>query len=478
MKVAIVGTGYVGLVTGACFAEAGNDVVCVDSNADKVRQIRAGRLPFFEPGLQELVAPLLGTGRLSFTTCLEEASHHARVVFLAVGTPTNAEGGADIEGLLACTAELAAVLTGPCLVVVKSTAPVGTCERLQRLLDELLLQRGTGWTAEVASNPEFLAEGRAIADFRNPSRIVIGATSETAVQTLNALYATFDPEESRILHMDVRSAEFAKYACNAMLAARVSFINELAGIAGRLGADIRPVCRVLQTDPRIGGQYLQPGAGFGGSCLPKDLRALIRMAQDQHEPASLLRSIEHVNQRQIKLLFDAIATCLGGDVRGRCIAIWGLAFKPGTDDVREAPSLALIRQLLSAGARVRGYDPVAMPVVHSLIASPSLTLTQTARETLHGADVLAVMTEWDEFREPDFRAMAAALKTHAVFDARHLYRRQDLAQHGMQHYRPGDQVDITPTHPVGRSRMDARSPPSPTQTRNAFAEQSVAPLTR
>lgn len=476
MKVAIVGTGYVGLVTGACFAEAGNEVVCVDSNEDKVQCMRTGRLAFYEPGLKELVGPLQATGRLSFTSRLAEGCRDARVVFLAVGTPSNADGCADIASLLACTAELAAALVAPCLVIVKSTAPVGTCERLQQLLDERLDQRGTGWRVEVASNPEFLAEGRAVEDFRHPSRIVIGAASDTAIQTLRSLYEPFDPESTRTLLMDVRSAEFAKYACNAMLAARVSLINELAGIAARLGADIQPVCRVLQTDPRIGGQYLQPGAGFGGSCLPKDLRALIRMAQDQHEPASLLRSVEQVNQRQIKLLFDAIATHLGGDVRGRCIAIWGLAFKPGTDDVREAPSLALVRQLLSAGAKVRGYDPVAMPAVESLLASPGLTLAETARQALKGADVLAVMTEWDEFRQPDFKAMAAMLTARAVFDARHLYRRSEVTQAGLQHYRPGDEV--IPRHPAARGRMNLPLPDALTQVSSRQREKGNAPLAR
>jgi UDPglucose 6-dehydrogenase len=473
MKVAIVGSGYVGLVTGACLAEAGNDVVCVDSNEDKVQGLRAGRLPFYEPGLKELVDPLQASGRLAFTTRMAEGCRDARVVFLAVGTPSDEDGCADIQGLLACTAELADALNAPCLVIVKSTAPVGTCERLQRLLDDRLRQ--TGWTVEVASNPEFLAEGRAVADFRHPSRIVIGAASESAAKTLNTLYEPFDPGGDKILKMDVRSAEFAKYACNAMLAARVSFINELAGIAGRLGADIQPVCRVLQTDPRIGGQYLQPGAGFGGSCLPKDLRALIRMAQDLHEPAMLLRSIEHVNQRQIKLLFDAIATRLGGDVRGRCIAVWGLAFKPGTDDVREAPSIALVRQLLAAGAKVRSYDPIAMPAVRGLIASPGLVLTDTAFEALHGADVLAVMTEWDEFRQPDFGAMANLLKARAIFDARHLYRRQDIAPHRMTHYRPGDDVAFMPPPPATRNRQDTRFPTSAAPGRGPQSVKAGAP---
>ncbi|NGM87999.1 UDP-glucose/GDP-mannose dehydrogenase family protein [Parapusillimonas sp. SGNA-6] len=473
MKVVIVGTGYVGLVTGACLAEAGNEVACVDSNEDKIRSLRAGHIPFYEPDLEELVCPLQAAGRLTFTTCLAEACCDARVVFLAVGTPSGEDGCADINGLLACAAELADALSAPCLVVVKSTAPVGTCERLQRVLDKRLHQ--AGWSVEVASNPEFLAEGRAVADFRRPSRIVIGAASVAAAETLRTLYQPFDSGGQKILTMDVRSAEFAKYACNAMLAARISFINELAGIAGRLGADIQPVCRVLQTDPRIGGQYLQPGAGFGGSCLPKDLRALIRMAQDRHEPATLLRSIEHVNQRQIKLLFEAIGTHLGGDVRGRCIAIWGLAFKPGTDDIREAPSIALVSQLLAAGAKVRAFDPVAMPAVRRLIASPNLILADTADHALQGADVLVVMTEWDEFRAPDFDAMAGMLKARAIFDARHLYRRQDVMRHRLSHYRPGDDVRFMPRTPTARGRSDARLPPSQTSGRDAHAVDTGAP---
>lgn len=443
MNIAIVGTGYVGLVTGACFAEAGNHVTCIDSNSRKIAGIRKGELPFYEPGLLPLVDAGAAGGTLHFTDRLDDGIKNAQVVFLAVGTPSAADGCANVDKLLQCAGQLAQTLDHSCTVVVKSTAPVGTCERVQAIFDQSLPARCPGASVDVAANPEFLAEGRAVADFRKPTRIVTGTSGNKAHETLQSLYAPFDPLQDRLLNMDVRSAEFAKYACNAMLAARISLINELAGIAGTLGADIGSVCRVLTSDPRIGASYLHPGVGYGGSCLPKDLRALIRMAEDQQEPASILRSVELVNQRQVRLLFEAIADEFNGRLSGRCIAVWGLAFKPGTDDIREAPSLALIRMLADAGATIRGYDPVAAPHVSRLKLNPGIILTDTALMACDGSDALVVMTEWDEFKTPDFTQIASRLKGGTVFDGRHLYRSADLENAGLKHRCLGQRKETT-----------------------------------
>ncbi|SHI35184.1 UDP-glucose dehydrogenase family protein [Pollutimonas bauzanensis] len=470
MNVAIIGTGYVGLVTGACLAESGNSVVCIDNDAAKVASLREGQLPFHEPLLDDLVAAARQRGKLWFTDQLEQGTRAADIIFLALGTPSGADGYAQVAPLLQCAQDLAATLRHKCLVVVKSTVPPGTCATIQALFDMQLAQGNAAYRVSVASNPEFLSEGSAVADFRNPARIVVGAANDHAAGTLRQLYAPFDPGGKLVMEMDVRSAEFAKYACNAMLAARISLINELANIAGRIGADIAPICRVLRSDPRIGSQYLQPGAGYGGSCLPKDLRALIRMAQDEDEPAAILRSVEQVNQRQIELLYDAIARHFWGRLKGRRIAVWGLAFKPGTDDIREAPSVALIQSLLEAGARVRAYDPLAESAVGSLIPHANLALVDSARQACENADALVVMTEWEEFRAPDFGWLAATLGTPAVFDARDLYQSRELHSFGLRHYRPGQKRLAAIDH--GRSW---KQPPAPRN--NAAAAPDTPRLT-
>jgi len=437
MKLAIVGTGYVGLVTAACLAKAGNEVTCIDNNVSKLARIAAGQLPFHEPQLPCLVNEGRAAGRLRFTGSLRDGVQDASIIFLSIGTPSAADGCADTSSLLACVASLAEMLDHDCLVVVKSTAPVGTCDALQQIFRSTLRARGAGLNIEVACNPEFLAEGSAVHDFLEPARIVIGTASAQASAMLRQLYAPFDADGKRMLAMELRSAEFAKYACNAMLAARVSMVNELSAIAAQMGADMDAVSSVLRTDPRIGGRYLQPSVGYGGSCLPKDLRALIRMAQDRQEPATLLRSVELVNQRQVRLLFDAIRQYVGDDL-GHCrIAVWGLAFKPDTDDIREAPSLILIRMLLDAGAQVSAYDPVANKPVRRVIHDAALNLTDDAYAACDGSDALVVITEWDEFRSPDFSRLTRCLASPAVFDARNLYRREQLAAFGLRHYRIG-----------------------------------------
>lgn len=459
MNVAIVGTGYVGLVTGACLAEAGHFVTCIDNNAVKIGQMREGNLPFHEPGLQAIVLAQLHGGRLRFSTDLTGGTQQAQVVMLAIGTPSAADGCANVDSLLQCAKALADTLDHSCVLAVKSTAPVGTCDHVQSFFDARQASVPDAPRVDVASNPEFLAEGRAVDDFRNPDRIVIGAGTAQAAATLSSLYAPFDPDGRRRLCMDVRSAEFAKYACNAMLASRISLVNELANIAEKMQTDMRSICKVLATDHRIGPDFLRPGAGYGGSCLPKDLRALIRTAEQCQEPAPLLRAVEEVNQRQVRLLFDSIQRYFGGNLWGRRIAVWGLAFKPGTDDVRESPSLALIRLLIDAGAAVQAYDPVVCASTPKLASRPGLELSSSAAQACRHSEVLVVMTEWQEFAEPDFSSLAGSLESGAVFDGRNLYRPEQLAPFHLQHFRVGQKVRGNPLAPGRRAATPVHSCP-------------------
>lgn len=459
MDVAIVGTGYVGLVTGACLAEAGHVVTCIDNNAVKIAQMREGKLPFHEPGLQAIVLAQLHNETLRFSTDLASGTRQAQVIMLAIGTPSAADGCANVDSLLLCAKSLADTLDHSCILAIKSTAPVGTCGQVQSFFKARQGSRPDAVSVEVASNPEFLAEGRAVEDFRKPDRIVIGAETEQAADTLSRLYARFDPDGRRTLRMDVRSAEFAKYACNAMLASRISLVNELANIAGKLQTDMRAICKVLATDHRIGPDFLRPGAGYGGSCLPKDLRALIRAAEQCQESAPLLRAVEEVNQRQVRLLFDSIQRYFGGSLWGRRIAVWGLAFKPGTDDVREAPSLALIRLLIDAGATVRAYDPAVCAAIPKLAARPGLELSRSAAQACRHSEVLVVMTEWQEFTEPDFPALADSLESGAVFDGRDLYRPEQLARFQLRHFRVGQKPQGKPLAANRHAAMPVHSSP-------------------
>jgi len=449
MNIAIIGTGYVGLVTGACFAQAGHHVACFDKDAAKIAMLRSGKAPLHEPGLDGLLAEGLAQGRLEFHSDLRPGAglERAEVIFLTIGTPTGRDGRAHLEDLLDCAGRLARILRHGALVVVKSTAPVGTCERVQEILD-MQSPAVPRPRFVVASNPEFLAEARAVEDFQHPERIVIGCGDEGARRVLEALYAPFDPSGDRILEMDVRSAEFAKYACNAMLAARISMVNELACIAGQFDVDMRAVCGVLRTDPRIGPHYLRPGAGYGGSCLPKDLRALMAMARDHGEPAYMLHSVEAVNAGQVERLFDAILASLAYELSGRCVALWGLSFKAGTDDLREAPSLALARGLIGAGARVRAYDPVAGGAARARIADEGFELCADAYAACEGSDILVVMTEWEEFRRPDFSRIAGELGTGMVFDCRNLYEAGVLRRHGLLHLEVGQRPPLAAAPPV------------------------------
>lgn len=439
MKISVIGSGYVGLVTGACLADVGNHVLCLDTNADKIARLRAGEIPIYEPGLENVVARGIAAGRLLFSTGYEDAVAHADVVFIAVGTPSDEDGSADLTHVLNAARELGRRITRDTLVITKSTVPVGTSDRVLAAVREELQARGAGHQVTVASNPEFLKEGFAVEDFMRPDRIVVGlaADAHAARETFRQLYAPFNRNHDRVLFMDVRAAEFTKYASNCMLAVRISFMNELANLADRLGVDIEHVRRGIGSDQRIGPHFLYAGAGFGGSCFPKDLRALIHTASEVGEQAQLLRSAQDVNTRQRRLLAEKIINHFGGDVQGRVIALWGLAFKANTDDVREASSLAIIDALLDAGATVRAYDPAANETAAAALPGRAgVAFVGSAQEALQGADALAVVTEWLEFRSPDFGALAQALKAKVLFDGRNLYepaavRKAGLTYHGI-----------------------------------------------
>lgn len=437
MKISVIGSGYVGLVTGACLADTGNHVLCVDNDAGKVERLRAGEIPIHEPGLDAVVARGLAAGRLRFTTSYEEAVAHAAVIFIAVGTPSDEDGSADLTHVLNAARGIGRHMQRDTLVVVKSTVPVGTSDRVRQALQEELRARGASYKASVASNPEFLKEGLAVEDFMRPDRIVVGIDPDDnrARETFRELYAPFNRNHERIFFMDVRSSEFTKYASNCMLAVRISFMNELANLADRLKVDIEQVRRGVGADPRIGPHFLYAGAGFGGSCFPKDLRALIHSSEEVGEPAELMRSAQNVNARQRRLLADKILQHFGGDLRGRTVAIWGLAFKANTDDVREASSLAIIEKLLDAGAQVRAYDPAAAETAaRALQGRTGVTFAASAREALQGADALAVVTEWLEFRSPDFDELARSLKAKALFDGRNLYEPTAVRRAGLKYY--------------------------------------------
>lgn len=435
MKVTVIGTGYVGLVTGACLADVGNDVLCIDIDEKKIDRLRGGEIPIHEPGLDQVVARNVRDERLHFSNSYDDAVAHADVIFIAVGTPSGEDGSADLSHVLACARELGRRLTRDTLVVVKSTVPVGTGDKVRAVLAEEIGRRGVNVSATTASNPEFLKEGFAVDDFMRPDRIIVGVDDPKAAETMRELYAPFNRNRDRLQVMDVRSAEFTKYAANAMLAVRISFMNEMANMADQLGVDIEHVRRGIGSDPRIGPHFLYAGAGFGGSCFPKDLRALIHTAEQVGEPAELLRAATRANQRQRRLLGDKVSRFFGDSLRDRTIALWGLAFKANTDDMREASSLATIDVLTAAGARVRAYDPVAMPNARRLLENnPRVEFASSARAAVDGADALAVITEWLEFRSPDFAWLASTLKARALFDGRNLYDPAVVRRAGLQYF--------------------------------------------
>ncbi|HET6396835.1 MAG TPA: UDP-glucose/GDP-mannose dehydrogenase family protein [Pseudoxanthomonas sp.] len=439
MRVAIFGTGYVGLVTGTCLAEVGHDVVCVDVDAAKVEGLNNGVVPIYEPGLEPMVRANHAAGRLRFTTDAAQAIAHGDLVFIAVGTPPDEDGSADLQYVLAVARTIGRHIERPTVVVDKSTVPVGTADRVREAIAAELDARGVQVRFDVVSNPEFLKEGDAVADCMRPDRIVIGADNPEAVARMRRLYAPFNRNHDRFVVMDVRSAELTKYAANAMLATKISFMNEIANIAERVGADVEMVRKGIGSDPRIGWHFIYPGAGYGGSCFPKDVQALARTAQQHGYVAQLLDAVEAVNDRQKGHLFELVQRHYdrGEDegVRGKVFAVWGLSFKPNTDDMREASSRRLLAQLWEAGASVRAYDPEAMDEARRIFGErPDLVLCPTAQAALEGADALAVVTEWKEFRSPDFARLHAALGDAVVFDGRNLYEPEEVEAAGLAYY--------------------------------------------
>ena len=437
MKITIFGSGYVGLVTGACFADTGNHVLCVDVDARKVGMLRKGEIPIHEPGLDEVVKRNAEAGRLRFTTDAEEGVAHGLLQLIAVGTPPDEDGSADLRYVLAVARTIGQHMSSYKVVVTKSTVPVGTADKVRAAVDETLRARNAGIEFDVVSNPEFLKEGAAITDFMKPDRVVVGTDSERAEELMRAVYEPFTRNRDRMIVMDVRSSELTKYAANAMLATKISFMNELANLAAYFKADIESVRVGIGSDPRIGYAFIYPGVGYGGSCFPKDVQALQRSAEEVGYDASILAAVENVNNRQKQILFNKIKVYFG-NVRGKTIAVWGLAFKPNTDDMREAASRVLMESLWGAGAKVRAYDPVAMPECARIYGNrEDLTLCKTADQALDGADALAIVTEWREFRSPDFNYIKETLSTPVIFDGRNLYDPAHMEQAGFSYYAIG-----------------------------------------
>ena len=444
MKVTIFGTGYVGLVQGAVLADVGHDVVCVDVDAAKVAALQAGQIPIHEPGLQPMVQANQAAARLRFTTDARDGVAHGELIFLAVGTPPDEDGSADLQHVLAVARTIAAHMAAPKTIVNKSTVPVGTADKVAEAVRAGLQARGADIAFEVVSNPEFLKEGAAVADCMRPDRIVVGTASAAAEAQLRELYAPFNRNHDRMVVMDVRSAELTKYAANAMLATKISFINEVANLAERLGADIEAVRRGIGSDPRIGYHFIYPGVGYGGSCFPKDVKALIHTAQSIGFEPEVLLAVERRNDAQRRVLPERIVAHYGGTLQGKTIAVWGLAFKPETDDMREAPSRNLLQGLWAAGATVRAHDPVAMDEARRIFGERAdLALCDTPMQALQGADALAIVTEWKAFRVPDFAQMARLLRDRMVFDGRNLYDPAVLARHGLGYQSIGRQAVST-----------------------------------
>jgi UDPglucose 6-dehydrogenase len=430
MKIAVVGTGYVGLVAGACFAESGNDVVCVDKDAAKIRTLRRGKMPIYEPGLEELVRRNTQENRLTFTTTLTKAVRDSTIVFIAVGTPQGEDGSADLQHVLGVARDVAKAMNGYKVIVDKSTVPVGTSDKVREVV-----RRETTHPFSVVSNPEFLKQGAAIDDFMKPDRVVIGAEDPRAEQLMRDLYAPFTRTGAPIMVMDCASAELTKYAANAMLATRVSFMNEVANVCETVGADVDQVRRAIGADRRIGPSFLFPGIGYGGSCFPKDVKAMIHFASKKDYDFRILKAVESVNASQKTRLATKIRAHFGS-LKGKTVAVWGLSFKPRTDDMREAPAIPLIEALLSGGASVQAYDPEAMRIAKGIFGN-RITYASSNYDALKGADCLAIVTEWNEFRRPDLARMRKLMRSPVVFDGRNIFERDDMKQNGFTYYSIG-----------------------------------------
>ena len=433
MKIAIVGTGYVGLVTGTCFAEMGVEVFCVDIDRQKIENLRNGVVPIYEPGLEEMVIRNYEVGRLHFTTELTEVLDQVEIVFSAVGTPPDEDGSADLKYVLDVARTIGRAMNKYLLVVTKSTVPVGTARRIRQTIADELDRRGVTIDFDIASNPEFLKEGAAVKDFMHPDRIVVGVESDRARRLMEKLYHPFMLNNFRIIYMDIPSAEMTKYAANAMLATRISFMNDMANLCEIIGADVNMVRKGIGADTRIGSSVLYAGCGYGGSCFPKDVKALISTASDHGYPMRILQAVEDVNEEQKTLLFRKLSAHFGGDLRGRKVAMWGLAFKPETDDMREAPSLVLIDRLLEAGCQITAYDPVAIPEARRRIGD-RIAYAKNIYETVEGADVLMVVTEWKEFRLPAWARIRSLMKTPLILDGRNIYNIAEIEEAGFTYH--------------------------------------------
>ena len=431
MKISIIGSGYVGLVSGAGLAEAGHNVICMDLDAERIADLRQGKSPIYEPGLDEMLVDNVERGQLAFTTSLEDAVDHAQALLIAVGTPPSEDGSADLGHVLAVASGIGNTLSKHLLVIVKSTVPVGTCDRVRAAIQEQLDKRGEKTDFSVASNPEFLAEGGAIKDFMQPNRIVCGVENKHSEALLREMYAPFNRNHEKMLFMDVHSSELTKYSANAMLATKISLMNELANIAERVGADIEHVRQGIGSDPRIGYAFIYAGPGYGGSCFPKDVRALSHTAQEYGFEAKILDAVEHVNARQKTHLFEMLNKCFNGDLEGKCIAVWGLSFKPNTDDMREAPSRVLIDALLEAGASIRGHDPEAMKVALQIYGdNENFSVHDDQYEAATGADALVLVTEWKLYWIPDYRKLASNMRQKVLVDGRNIWPQEKALKHG------------------------------------------------
>ncbi|MFV0248026.1 MAG: UDP-glucose dehydrogenase family protein [Tenacibaculum sp.] len=439
MNIAVVGTGYVGLVSGTCFSEMGNKVICVDTNRKKIAKLHKGIVPIYEPGLENMVLKNIEKKNLFFTTELEEALRQVEIVFIAVGTPTGEDGSADLQYVLRAATEIGQKIDCSIIIVNKSTVPVGTADRVRAVVKQQLLKRGKDFDFEVVSNPEFLKEGDAVNDFMKPNRVVIGASSESVFQKMKELYSPFFRTHDRFIRMDVRSAEMTKYAANAMLATKISFMNEMANICERVNADINHVRIGIGSDKRIGYSFIYPGSGYGGSCFPKDIRALKKIAEQSGYRARLIESVEEVNNKQKYIIAEKLIKRFGEDLSGKIFALWGLSFKPGTDDMREAPSIYVVKELAKRGAKIHAYDPKAMPMAEQYYLKDvkNIEYFNYKYEVLKHSDALILLTEWKEFRSPDFSEIQKQLNYPIIFDGRNQYNTFNLQDMGFEYYQIG-----------------------------------------
>lgn len=439
MRIAMIGTGYVGLVTGTCFAATGNNVICVDVAEAKINNLKQGIIPIYEPGLEQMVKSAQNRGNLEFTTDIKEALAKSDICFIAVGTPMGEDGSADLQYVMNAAREIGQYMKHDMYIVDKSTVPVGTGDKVRSIIQEELAKRGSNLHFDVISNPEFLKEGNACQDFMHPDRVVIGTENIKSLEMMQELYEPFIRSPEFLISMDIKSAELTKYAANAMLATKISFINEIANISERVGADINKVRRGIASDSRIGYSFLNPGCGYGGSCFPKDVKALIKTSKEYNYEPELLSSVEMVNARQKMVLVDKIVNTFGEDLSGKSFGVWGLAFKPGTDDMREAPAIRLVQELTKRGAKIRAYDPQAMKTAQDVYLKDAENITYVANKyaALNAVDALIVVTEWKEFQSPDFMEIAARMKGNMVFDGRNIYKAKTLQNHQLKYYQIG-----------------------------------------